>query len=115
MWVPKRPGFSEFVNVNEYNEVEGGFSIAIFCYALELLPYNVQPIFKPFINDKGEMNGTYDQLLKHIEGQVYIFLNMQGHLYSSNIRFYFSVFRHCNFPCAAESLLFRVLFGPLIL
>ncbi|PWA49949.1 Extracellular solute-binding protein, family 3 [Artemisia annua] len=69
-WVPKRRGFSEFVNVNEYNEVEGGFSIAIFCYALHLLPYNVQPIFKPFINDKGEMNGTYDQLLRHIEGQV---------------------------------------------
>ena len=76
MWVPKRPGFSEFVNVNEYNEVEGGFSIAIFCYALHLLPYNVQPIFKPFINDKGEMNGTYDQLLRHIEGKVYIFLNI---------------------------------------
>ncbi|PWA49548.1 Extracellular solute-binding protein, family 3 [Artemisia annua] len=69
-WVPKRRGFSEFVNVNEYNEVEGGFSIAIFCYALHLLPYNVQPIFKPFINDKGEMNGTYDQLLRHIEGKT---------------------------------------------
>ncbi|GJY20761.1 extracellular solute-binding protein 3 [Tanacetum coccineum] len=70
VWVPKKTGFTEFVKVNEYNEVEGGFSIAIFCYALQLLPYNVQPIFKPFINDKGEMNGTYDQLLKHIEGQT---------------------------------------------
>ncbi|GKC75796.1 hypothetical protein Tco_1126570, partial [Tanacetum coccineum] len=70
VWVPKKTGFTEFVKVNEYNEVEGGFSIAIFCYALQLLPYNVQPIFKPFINDKGEMNGTYDQLLKHIEGQA---------------------------------------------
>ncbi|PWA46654.1 Extracellular solute-binding protein, family 3 [Artemisia annua] len=70
VWVPKKNGFTEFVKVNEYNEVEGGFSIAIFCYALQLLPYNVQPIFKPFINDKGEMNGTYDQLLKHIEGQT---------------------------------------------
>ncbi|GJS42737.1 extracellular solute-binding protein 3 [Tanacetum coccineum] len=62
---------TEFVKVNStYNEVEGGFSIAIFCYALQLLPYNVQPIFKPFTNDKGEMNGTYDQLLKRIEGQT---------------------------------------------
>ncbi|GKB38971.1 hypothetical protein Tco_0883913, partial [Tanacetum coccineum] len=61
-------GFTEFVKVNKYNKVEEGFSIAIFCYALQLLPYNVQPIFKPFINNvTGEMAGTYDQLLKHIE------------------------------------------------
>ncbi|KAM0031266.1 putative solute-binding protein family 3/ domain of MltF [Helianthus debilis subsp. tardiflorus] len=34
------------------------------------LPFRVQPIFKPFINDKGESNGTYDQLLRHIEGKT---------------------------------------------
>nr|XP_043627328.1 glutamate receptor 2.8-like [Erigeron canadensis] len=69
VWVPKKIGFTEFVKVNEHNEVEGGFSIAIFCYALQKLPFNVQPIFKPFINVTGQMNGTYDDLLKHIEGQ----------------------------------------------
>ncbi|GJV61880.1 extracellular solute-binding protein 3 [Tanacetum coccineum] len=70
LWCSKKTvNHVRLVKVNEYNEVEGGFSIAIFCYALRSLPYNVQPIFKPFINDKGEMNGTYDQLLKHIEGQ----------------------------------------------
>nr|XP_043627700.1 glutamate receptor 2.8-like [Erigeron canadensis] len=70
VWVPKKPGFTEFVKVNEQNEVEGGFSIAIFCYALQKLPFNIQPIFKPFINDTGQMNGTYDELLKHIKGQT---------------------------------------------
>nr|XP_043629785.1 glutamate receptor 2.8-like [Erigeron canadensis] len=70
VWVPKKTGFTEFVKVNEHNEVEGGFSIAIFCYALQKLPFNVQPIFKPFVNDTGQMNGTYDELLKHIENRT---------------------------------------------
>ncbi|KAD4179870.1 hypothetical protein E3N88_28461 [Mikania micrantha] len=69
VWVPKKTGFTEFVNVNEQNEVEGGFSIAVFCYAIQLLPFNVRPIFKPFVNKTGMMNGTYDQLVQHIEGQ----------------------------------------------
>lgn len=70
VWVPKKTVFTEFVKVNEHSKVEGGFSITIFCFALELLPFNVRPIFKPFINDKGDSNGTYDDLLKHIEGKV---------------------------------------------
>ncbi|KAK1418392.1 hypothetical protein QVD17_27536 [Tagetes erecta] len=69
VWVPKKTGFTEFVEVNQHSKVEGGFSIAIFCHALHLLPYNVQPLFLPFINDKGESNGTYDQLLQHIQGK----------------------------------------------
>ncbi|KAD4179878.1 hypothetical protein E3N88_28469 [Mikania micrantha] len=69
VWVPKKTGFTEFVNVNEQNEVEGGFSIAVFCYAIQLLPFNVRPIFKPFVDKTGMMNGTYDQLVQHIEGQ----------------------------------------------
>ncbi|KVI01357.1 Extracellular solute-binding protein, family 3 [Cynara cardunculus var. scolymus] len=48
VWVPKKPGFTEFVKVNEAFEVEGGLSIAIFCHALQLLPFNIQPIFIPF-------------------------------------------------------------------
>nr|XP_043629784.1 glutamate receptor 2.8-like [Erigeron canadensis] len=67
VWVPKKTGFTEFVKVNKQNEVEGGFSIAVFCHALQKLPFNIQPIFKPFINEMGQMNGTYDQLLKQIE------------------------------------------------
>ncbi|KAI3701658.1 hypothetical protein L6452_26897 [Arctium lappa] len=68
VWVPK-PGFTEFVKVNKESKVEGGFSIAIFCHALQLLPYNVQPIFKPFVNDKGENNGTTRQLLEKIKNK----------------------------------------------
>ncbi|KAI3701659.1 hypothetical protein L6452_26898 [Arctium lappa] len=70
VWVPKKPGFTEFVKVNEESEVEGGFSIAIFCHALQLLPYNVQPIFIPFVNEKGESKGTYDELIYHIRNQA---------------------------------------------
>ncbi|KAD4179869.1 hypothetical protein R6Q59_023282 [Mikania micrantha] len=69
VWVPKTRGFTEFVKVNEQNEVEGGFSIAVFCHAIQLLPFNVQPIFKPFVNKTGMMNGSVDQLVQHIEGQ----------------------------------------------
>ncbi|XP_071726885.1 glutamate receptor 3.1-like [Rutidosis leptorrhynchoides] len=71
VWVPKKAAsFAEFVKLNKDNQVKGGFSIAIFCYALQELPFNVRPIFKPFINSTGQMNGTYDQLLRHIEGQT---------------------------------------------
>ncbi|PWA48632.1 Extracellular solute-binding protein, family 3 [Artemisia annua] len=70
VWVPKRTSFTEFVKVNQQNEVEDGFSIAIFCYALTLLPYNVRPIFKPFIDKKGHNYGTYDQLVQHIKGKT---------------------------------------------
>ncbi|KAI3827591.1 hypothetical protein L1987_01669 [Smallanthus sonchifolius] len=66
VWVPKT-GFTEFVNINQQSEVEGGFSIAIFCYTLHMLPFNIKPIFRPFINEKGESKGTYDELLKEIE------------------------------------------------
>ncbi|KAJ0599351.1 putative solute-binding protein family 3/ domain of MltF [Helianthus annuus] len=69
VWVPKKTGFTEFVEVNEDNEVQGGFSVAIFCKAVQFLPFNVRPIFRPFINETGGMNGTYDDLLRHIEGQ----------------------------------------------
>ncbi|MFS7917998.1 hypothetical protein Hanom_Chr03g00195821 [Helianthus anomalus] len=72
VWVPKKTGFTEFVEVNEHNEVQGGFSVAIFCKAIQFLPFNVRPIFRPFINETGGMNGTYDDLLRHIEGQVHI-------------------------------------------
>ncbi|KAL8222995.1 hypothetical protein R6Q57_020394 [Mikania cordata] len=36
---------------------------------VRLLPFNVQPIFKPFVIKTGMMNGTYNELVQHIEGQ----------------------------------------------
>ncbi|PWA57978.1 Extracellular solute-binding protein, family 3 [Artemisia annua] len=65
VWVPKKTGFTEFVKV-EGSEVKGGFSIAIFCHALQLLPFRVQPIFKPFSE---QTNDTYDKLLENIVGK----------------------------------------------
>ncbi|KAL7592375.1 hypothetical protein Lser_V15G33370 [Lactuca serriola] len=70
VWVPKKDGFTEFVKVNEKSKLEGGFSIAIFCHALHVLPYSVQPIFIPFVDDHGKSNGDYDQLVKHIENKT---------------------------------------------
>ncbi|KAJ9550908.1 hypothetical protein OSB04_014953 [Centaurea solstitialis] len=69
VWVPKKMGFTEFVEVDQQSKVKGGFSIAVFCHALHKLPFNIRPIFRAFVNDKGERNGTYDQLLHHIEGK----------------------------------------------
>ncbi|KAL8209421.1 hypothetical protein R6Q57_006153 [Mikania cordata] len=69
VWVPKKTGFNEFIKINQQSKVEGGFSIAIFCHALNSLPFIVEPTFIPFINDKGETNGTYEELLKKIGGE----------------------------------------------
>ncbi|KAI3725116.1 hypothetical protein L1987_64892 [Smallanthus sonchifolius] len=35
-----------------------------------MLPFNIKPIFKPFINETGESKGTYDDLLKEIENKT---------------------------------------------
>ena len=51
VWVPKKAGFTEFVKVDEELKVKGGFSIAIFCHALQNLPFSIQPIFIPFVNE----------------------------------------------------------------
>ena len=52
--------FMNFITQN----VTRGYLISCICIWSKCL----QPIFKPFINDKGENNGTYDQLLRHIRG-----------------------------------------------
>ncbi|KVI01356.1 Extracellular solute-binding protein, family 3 [Cynara cardunculus var. scolymus] len=70
VWVPKKPGFREFVKVNEELNVEGGFSIAIFCHALQFLTFSVEPIFIPFVNEKGETKGTYDDLLLNMKDKT---------------------------------------------
>ncbi|KAL8236887.1 hypothetical protein R6Q59_017968 [Mikania micrantha] len=68
-WVPKKTDFTEFVDVNDDGELKGGFSIAIFCLVLQELPFNIQPVFVPFINEAGESRGSYDELVQQIEGK----------------------------------------------
>ncbi|KAM0041015.1 putative solute-binding protein family 3/ domain of MltF [Helianthus debilis subsp. tardiflorus] len=45
--VPKKVAFHEFVDVDNNDQLKGGFSVAIFCLALQELPFKIQPIFKP--------------------------------------------------------------------
>ncbi|PWA94223.1 ionotropic glutamate receptor, metazoa [Artemisia annua] len=67
--VPKKPYFTEFVDVNKDGKLKGGFSIAIFCLALRELAYKIQPVFVPFINEHNESLGNYDQLVQQIDGK----------------------------------------------
>ncbi|GKB68240.1 zinc finger, CCHC-type containing protein [Tanacetum coccineum] len=67
--VPKKTCFTEFVDVNKDGKLKGGFSIAIFCLVLRQLPYTIQPVFVPFINEHNESLGNYDQLLQQIDGK----------------------------------------------
>nr|GMD24969.1 glutamate receptor 2.2-like [Ipomoea batatas] len=69
--VPKKNGFTEFVNV-EWNSstnksIVEGFSIDIFRYALESLPFKVEYDFVPFVNESGQRNGSYNDLLHKIK------------------------------------------------
>ncbi|KAL8236892.1 hypothetical protein R6Q59_017973 [Mikania micrantha] len=50
--VPKNTAFHEFVDVNEHDELKGGFSITIFCLVLQELPFKIQPLFKP-VDEQG--------------------------------------------------------------
>ncbi|XP_074365279.1 glutamate receptor 2.5-like [Apium graveolens] len=68
--VPKKTGFTEFVNVQEidgrqkYNVT--GFSIDVFQAVLDALPFKVEPEYIPFINATGGSNGTYDELVNKL-------------------------------------------------
>lgn len=70
IWVPRKLGFTEFVKVNEQLKVEDGFSIAIFCYALQALPFPVQPNFRAFDVDTWNETGTHHQHIMHLKGKV---------------------------------------------
>ncbi|KAI3801669.1 hypothetical protein L1987_29780 [Smallanthus sonchifolius] len=59
----KLGGFHEFVDVNEHDELKGGFSIAIFCLALQELPSKIQPVFKII------ENGSYTEVVQKLEGE----------------------------------------------
>lgn len=71
--VPKKTGFTEFVNVQEidagrqiYNVT--GFSIDVFKAVLDALTFKVEPEFIPFVNASGGSNGTYDDLVNKLNG-----------------------------------------------
>ncbi|KAK9055210.1 hypothetical protein SSX86_026292 [Deinandra increscens subsp. villosa] len=49
--VPKKQGFHEFVEVNDHDKKIEGYSIAIFCLALQELPYKIQHVFRPISNE----------------------------------------------------------------
>nr|GMD22026.1 glutamate receptor 2.2-like [Ipomoea batatas] len=69
--VPKKNGFTEFVNVQWNSSINQstveGFSIDIFRYALESLPFKVEYDFVPFVNESGQRNGSYNDLLHKIK------------------------------------------------
>ncbi|KAK1379909.1 Glutamate receptor [Heracleum sosnowskyi] len=68
--VPINTGFNEFVNVEEIGDTKKynvtGFSIDVFKAALDSLSFNLEAEFIPFVNDNGEMNGTYDDLVSKL-------------------------------------------------
>lgn len=75
--VPKKPGFIEFVNVQEIGDSKKynvtGFSIDVFKAALTSLPFELEPEFVPFLNDSGESAGSYHDLVNQLCNQVSIY------------------------------------------
>ncbi|KAL5842298.1 hypothetical protein ACOSQ3_012904 [Xanthoceras sorbifolium] len=74
--IPVKKGFKEFVdmkkNVHTNETSYLGFSIDVFRAALKALDFkNISYEFFPFMNEKGEMNGTYDDMLHQIVEQKY--------------------------------------------
>ncbi|KAM0021001.1 putative solute-binding protein family 3/ domain of MltF [Helianthus debilis subsp. tardiflorus] len=69
VWAPKKTVFTEFVNVNDNGELKGGFSIAIFCLVLREVPFRIQPVFVPFVDEMGRSRDSYDELVQKIENK----------------------------------------------
>ncbi|KAF5804707.1 putative ionotropic glutamate receptor, metazoa [Helianthus annuus] len=69
VWVPKKTVFTEFVNVNDNGELKGGFSIAIFCLVLQEVPFRIQPVFVPLVDEMGRSRDSYDELVQKIENK----------------------------------------------
>ncbi|KAK1399848.1 Glutamate receptor [Heracleum sosnowskyi] len=70
--VPKKTGFTEFVNVQEIGDNKTynvtGFCIDVFKAALDSLSFRLEPEFIPFVNDSGDSNGTYNDLVNKLKG-----------------------------------------------
>lgn len=68
--VPKKKGFTEFVNVTTdpltNQSIVTGFAIDIFLCALNQLPFKLDYEFIPFMYENGSPKGTYDDLLHNM-------------------------------------------------
>ncbi|XP_039119938.1 glutamate receptor 2.7-like [Dioscorea cayenensis subsp. rotundata] len=66
--IPVKPGFPEFVNVttNDSSIRPTGYCIEIFDKVMAALPYKVNYTYEHFANEKGEMNGSYDDLVYQV-------------------------------------------------
>ncbi|KAK2971734.1 hypothetical protein RJ640_012627 [Escallonia rubra] len=72
VYIPKKDGFTEFVNVNKKTcKLTGGFSIEVFCAALLIFPYKVEPDFVPFVDRNCEASQNYNDILQQIRLQAY--------------------------------------------
>ncbi|KAK2967755.1 hypothetical protein RJ640_029651, partial [Escallonia rubra] len=70
-YVPVKDGFTEFVHVDKKNcKLISGFSTEVFCAALQIFPYKVEPEFVPLANNNCEASLNYSDVLKHV-GQAY--------------------------------------------
>ncbi|KAK1588735.1 hypothetical protein Q3G72_026523 [Acer saccharum] len=72
--IPVKVGFKGFVDMkkNVHTNKASGFAIDVFRAALEESEFkNIVYEFISFENEKGEMNGTYDDLLSQIEQKKY--------------------------------------------
>ncbi|XP_039115621.1 glutamate receptor 2.7-like [Dioscorea cayenensis subsp. rotundata] len=66
--IPVKSGFCEFVNVtvNDSSIRPTGYSIEIFDKVMAALPYKVNDTYEYFVNEKGEMSGSYDDLIYQV-------------------------------------------------
>ncbi|KAK3016068.1 hypothetical protein RJ639_007555 [Escallonia herrerae] len=72
VYVPKKDGFTEFVRVDKKTcKLIDGFSIEVFCAALLIFPYKVQPDFVTFANKSCEASESYNNILKQVGLQAY--------------------------------------------
>ncbi|KAK2966713.1 hypothetical protein RJ640_000614 [Escallonia rubra] len=66
--VPVKDGFTEFVNVDRKKcKLISGFSTEVFCAALQIFPYKVEPKFVPLTDHNCEVTQNYSDILKHVD------------------------------------------------
>lgn len=84
--VPKKNGFTQFVNVvwdsgtgRECNVY--GYCMEVFRDVLDLLPFKVLPEFEPYVDQSRESAGTYDSLVQQVPAlKVSNFLSNTSHM-----------------------------------
>ncbi|XP_074567998.1 glutamate receptor 2.9-like [Curcuma longa] len=64
--VPVKPGFEQFININESSGPKG-YCIQLFEAVMKEFSVNIK--YKTFSNKQGESNGTYDDLVYHLSLQ----------------------------------------------